>query len=876
MKLSPRWYQQQAYDKTLEYIAQYPDKHPLIVMPTGCHAKGYLIRMADGTEKAIECVRVGDSVQGVNNQHKIVQDTHTGTQTMYRIVPRKGEAFIVNKDHVLNLYVTKARNESKNRKASVGELARYENISLASYLEKSDTYKHRAKLWRSQVTYRHKDAKLYGKTISPWLIGFLLADGHLSGQTIGATVNDEDEELIIHIKEEVAKIGGYTSCIKRDHRKCQTININHCEVLKYFLQKEKINVTAAFKHIPDVFKLSDRETQIEVLSGLLDGDSHYDGYTYDYISKSEQLIDDIVFICRCLGLAAYKKQCEKSCQNNFTGTYYRCRISGDLTILRNRSIRRIANKRQQIKRVDITGFSIEKVGIGDYYGIELEGDKLYLGADFFVHHNSGKSLLLAMLCSNFVEKGHKVLIVSHVAEILKQDYLALCGLIDPSSVGLYSASLKKKERKQVTVAGVQSICNKAQLFSQYKYIIIDECHRISTKSDSSYHKLFKAIPNATVIGLTATPFRTGTGSLVGTEKALFDDIVFDVPIIRLIKEGYLCGLETNATNNPMDVTGVKTVAGDYSGKDLAEKLDNNAISIDIVDELVTYKDKRKSWLVFAIDIAHCEHITTLLKERDILTGIVHSKLKTIERDATIAAFKRGELQAVVSVSTLTTGFDHPAVDLIAMLRPTKSPVLYIQQVGRSLRVHPSKKNSVILDFSGNINRLGPINDVTIKIKGKKGGQAPIKTCPECNTHVPASAKQCYICGYEFPPPESKLNLKSSNLKVLVDKVTEELPIGWFPVSDVTYSNYMSMKKINSMRVTYTISPNKKIHEYINPFAKTKKGYNDMSWLKFRLGYVPYVETVSDMMQLTTKLDIPATLKVDLSGSYPKILDATFR
>jgi DNA repair protein RadD len=121
----------------------------------------------------------------------------------------------------------------------------------------------------------------------------------------------------------------------------------------------------------------------------------------------------------------------------------------------------------------------------------------------------------------------------------------------------------------------------------------------------------------------------------------------------------------------------------------------------------------------------------------------------------IAAFKAGEITCLVNVNVLTTGFNVPQVDLLAMLRPTLSTGLYVQMVGRGTRKAEGKTNCLVLDFAGNVRRHGPVDSVDPKSKSGVPGEAPVKVCPECDELVAISAYECPCCGYEWPRPDSK-------------------------------------------------------------------------------------------------------------------------
>jgi hypothetical protein len=154
--------------------------------------------------------------------------------------------------------------------------------------------------------------------------------------------------------------------------------------------------TAAAKFIPDIYKLGSRDVRLGVLAGLLDTDGHlYNGTCFDFISKSERLARDVTFVARSLGLAASCRSCRKQDQHGTGGTYWRVTISGDTDVIPTRVRRKQAEPRRQKKNPLVTGFTLEPLPEDDFFGFGLDGDHLYLTADFTVHHNSGKSVVIA-------------------------------------------------------------------------------------------------------------------------------------------------------------------------------------------------------------------------------------------------------------------------------------------------------------------------------------------------------------------------------------------------------------------------------------------------------------------------------------------------
>ena len=498
--------------------------------------------------------------------------------------------------------------------------------------------------------------------------------------------------------------------------------------------------------------------------------------------------------------------------------------------------------------------------IFDYFRSGKRGDPLVVAPT-----GSGKTIILSSFCQEVMDRwpGQKILIISHVKEILGQDYKALKENLPNMEIGLYSAGLKSKTIKDITIAGIHSIYNKPELFDQFDLIFVDEAHTISHIKGGMYQKFFAQVTKP-VIGLTATPFRLGTGYLHLGDDAFFDDIVYTIPIRKLQDDGWLCKLTAKGTKQRLNATDIRKQAGDYVIKELSLAFDRKAITRDIIKELRVYKEIRKKWLLFAIDIEHAENITAELNEAGIKSAYVHSKMKG-DRATVINSFKAGEYQALVSVAVLTTGFDAPDVDLIALLRPTASPVLHVQIIGRGLRPYPGKEDCLILDFAGNLLRNGPIDSPVIKLKGKGTGEAIMKECPHCFEIVHAAVRICPCCNRKFEF-KHKLTASSATREILS---LEE----WHDVTGVLYASYIGTRKIPMLKVTYSCGL-RTFNEYVclqhGGYARHKACH----WWNRRSEY-PCPDTAQLAMEITNSLKKPVRILMNEGGKFPTIKQQQF-
>jgi len=480
---------------------------------------------------------------------------------------------------------------------------------------------------------------------------------------------------------------------------------------------------------------------------------------------------------------------------------------------------------------------------------------------------SGKSIIIACFCQQVIEKWPKqnILIISHIQTILEQNHIAIkkqCS--DLCKIAVYSAGLKSKQIQQITIAGIQSIYDKPELFERFNLILIDECHLIPPGKLGRYHQLFQHLQRP-IIGFTATPFRLGSGYLHKHKEALFADIAYTITISELQKRGFLCRLATKGTIEKLDSRDIKKTGGDYNIGALSLKFDRKEITRRIVQELLHYKDYRKQWLIFGIDITHVEHIAEELNRQGIKTASVHSK-KTAQLHQTINDFKQRKYQALVSVAMLTTGFNVPTVDLIALLRPTSSPTLHVQIIGRGLRIASNKEDCLILDFAGNTIRNGDINDPTIRIKGNGNNDPIMKQCEQCFEIVHSAVKICSKCGYTF-----KFQHHLTEKPQIVD---DPINNAWKKVQKVTYHLHIAKKTRTPTLLVKYMAEYILYKEYI---CLEHFGYAQQKaqrWWSQRCEKAIIPQTIAEALELTDLLYKPKQILI-FTDQYSTIIDYKF-
>lgn len=330
---------------------------------------------------------------------------------------------------------------------------------------------------------------------------------------------------------------------------------------------------------------------------------------------------------------------------------------------------------------------------------------------------SGKSLVIAELAR--LANG-KILVLTHVKELVEQNHQKYesYGL----EAGIYSAGLKQKNTNlQITFASIQSAARNLTDFSEkYTLIIIDECHRVNIDkknedSSNQYQQVINQVrtsnPDVKLLGLTATPYRLGMGWIYrkhyrgiirSEEPRPFEQCIYELPLRYLIKQQYLTEPKlVDATIEHYDFSSLQeNSSGEYRQSDINQLLDkNHRVTQGIIEQVIELAQQRIGVMIFAATVEHAEEILSYLpsSESALVIGATENKV----RDQLIQQFKQQKIKFLVNVSVLTTGFDAPHVDMIAILRPTQSVSLYQQIIGRGLRLSPDKKDCLVIDYTGN-------------------------------------------------------------------------------------------------------------------------------------------------------------------------------
>lgn len=507
---------------------------------------------------------------------------------------------------------------------------------------------------------------------------------------------------------------------------------------------------------------------------------------------------------------------------------------------------------------------------------------------------AGKSLVIAMLARQALEFGGRVVVLAHRKELLQQNAEKIRVLLPGFDVGIFSAGLKSKETSQdVLCAGIQSVYRKASEIGSRHLIIVDEAHLVSSDDETMYGSFINDVvalnPRSRVVGLTATPFRTGEGPICGPDK-LFRRICYEAQTGKLITEGFLCPITNKAAEATVKTDALQIRGGEFIGGDV-QRLFGRWETVGIAcQEIYTKTKDRHSVLIFASGVSHAASVAKEMHELSgEPVGLVTGETLPIERAETLRRFRGGELRWLVNCDVLTTGFDAPCIDAIAVLRATMSPGLFAQMVGRGLRKHESKENTLVLDFGENIKRHGSLDDpnygrASVEASAKQRAAAEAngrgKPCPACGMDSPSKAPACIECGFAFPVKE-RHGAKADDGSTL----TGDYPPEHWIVESVAWGKHVKKGDADApptLRVDYTVKlleggliP-KTVSEWVcfehTGFARTKAC---LWWQARSVADVP--KTIEEALSLLNRgaCRMPLQLITVRDGKYTRIKEVMF-
>lgn len=354
----------------------------------------------------------------------------------------------------------------------------------------------------------------------------------------------------------------------------------------------------------------------------------------------------------------------------------------------------------------------------------------------------GKTLVSAKIIEGALAKENRVIFTAPAISLIDQTVAAFEneGI---RNIGVMQANHPRTDKlAKVQVCSVQTLARRD--ISEAALVIVDECHLRAKVIE----KLMDERPDVVFVGLSATPWAKGMGMR-------WQDKVTPITIGELIEQGYLSEFRVFAPDIP-DMTGVKTVAGDYHEGQTADLMEGKALMASVVDTWLE-KGENRPTLLFGVNRAHAKQLSEAFERAGVATAYCDAYTDVVERQLIERRFRSGEVKVACSVRTLTTGVDWP-VSCIIDAAPTKSVMLHVQKIGRGLRVNPGTEDLLVLDHAGNSLRLGLVTDIHFDrldttLPGEKqkteGKEKLPKECANCGAlHTGLT---CPFCGHERKP-----------------------------------------------------------------------------------------------------------------------------
>lgn len=496
---------------------------------------------------------------------------------------------------------------------------------------------------------------------------------------------------------------------------------------------------------------------------------------------------------------------------------------------------------------------------------------------------SGKAPTLCTFIREALEQwpDQRLLMLVHVRELVEQNLKTMLRIWPDAPVSVYSAGLNSRDMSgQIVFASIQSIYKRAFDLQKVDLVVTDECHLIPAAGDGMYRRLLKDLAHINggsvpMVGFTATPYRHSTGSLVEGTGRIFDNIAYEADLLSLIESGWLCPPISKAPKTEMSVKGVGVRGGEFIQSQLQAAVDKEEITAAACDEIVAAGKDRRSWLVFSSGVEHARHIRDALRDRGVTAEMVNGETPRSERDRIIRAFKAGLIRCLTNDTILTTGFDHPSLDLLAVMRPTRSAGLWVQMVGRGTRVAQGKENCLILDFGGNTSRHGPLDEIRGFVgRERLGGSAGsfMRICRACRTYVKANLSECPDCGYIFPEPvesgTSDLSATADTAPLLSTQASDYLP-----VTRVAYQRHVSVAGNITLRADHYCG----VSRYSDYVCVETPGYPRQkaeSWWRKRSG-TPLPGSVDEALELVDELQQPSAIRIKRDGKFFRIVGTRF-
>lgn len=486
----------------------------------------------------------------------------------------------------------------------------------------------------------------------------------------------------------------------------------------------------------------------------------------------------------------------------------------------------------------------------------------------------------------------RIAILAHRRELITQARNKLLTVWPQAPIGIACAGVSKEVDvdQPVVIGSIQTLTRRAGETEPFDLIIIDEAHRIPARGEgisSQYHSFLQTMenynPRLRVWGVTATPFRLGHGYIYGREcrpgrTNLFPSLCYRIGISDLQARGFLCPVRAKeAEDIRTELAAVRTSGGEYRINDLSDLMSKPAHVGSAVKAYTDYGEDRGHVLVFCVTIDHAEKVQEAFREAGYTSGCVHSRMSLRERDRVLSDFAEGRVRVLTNVGVLTEGWDCPQTDLILLCRPTKSPALFVQMIGRGTRTAPDKEDLLVLDLAGNYRAHGDPDSPIVDIPSgapKESDEPPgreMKVCPECNGVSQLGSMICPDCGYEWPrfqlaPIDQRVRMKDISFEPETYDLVEAVP-----------TEYESRAGNRMLKVELDVRPPGgnipmgvnhflDIEGNAHPYAQRKA----MAWWEEYAG-TEYPETIARALDMWWAVTLPRQVQVKQDGKYLKVV-----
>lgn len=436
---------------------------------------------------------------------------------------------------------------------------------------------------------------------------------------------------------------------------------------------------------------------------------------------------------------------------------------------------------------------------------------------------SGKSVIFQKLIEKSIEKKPdiKIIILFNRVKLLKQIHERLSQYIP--GIGIYCSSLNRFDDTNIIVASIQSMPHD----KFFNLIIFDETHNLNDNEGKYIDFISSAMSkneNIKMVGFTATPFRND-GYIFGEGK-FWPKINYTKSILYMINKGYLVRPVCLQPDYLIDTSKLRITAGEYNQSDISQITSDEEYAKEQVIDALNRSIGRKKTIWFCSNIKHCELVKKILLSFGEWAVSVHSNLDDDQQNDDLDLFmKNDEVKHLTFVSIVSEGFDYPPIDCVVLLRPTRSPVMMIQTIGRALRPSEGKENALILDYAQVVKELGPLTNPVVKKQNKTAKKEQEKkptqkVCKNCRAIVPIKEKICPNCNVEFGQGTQSGNLFADENADLLGETVKKIDVSWISIANHTSKSGNSCIKISYYSKDILQKP---VCEFIaHTFSKGKK------------------------------------------------------